>query len=170
MGRRYVFANYISHKQVVFWIYEELSKLISKKPNIKLENEKTTWKDHFAKKDIQMVHLYVGKWNDVQHHWPFSSVQFSRSVVSDSLRPHESQHARPSCPSPTPRVHSNSCPLSQWCHPTLSSSVILFSSWVNLFQHQCLFQWVSSSNQVAKVLELQLQHQYFQWIFRTDFL
>ena len=54
--------------------------------------------------------------------------QFSHSVVSDSLRPHESQHARPPCPSPTPRVHSDSCPLSQWCHPTISSSLIPFSS------------------------------------------
>ena len=57
-----------------------------------------------------------------------SSVQFSHSVVSDSLRPHESQHARPSCPSPTPGVHSNSCPSSRWWNPALSSSVIPFSS------------------------------------------
>ena len=56
------------------------------------------------------------------------SVQFSRSVVADSLRPHESQHARPSCPSPTPRVYSNSCPSSRWCHLAISSSVIPFSS------------------------------------------
>ena len=56
-----------------------------------------------------------------------SSVQFSCSVVSDSLRPHESQHARPPCPSPTPGIYSNSCPLSQWCHPTISSSFIPFS-------------------------------------------
>ena len=55
------------------------------------------------------------------------SVQFSRSVVSDSLRPHESQYARPPCPSPTPRVHSNPCPLSRWCHPIISSSVVPFS-------------------------------------------
>ena len=58
-----------------------------------------------------------------------SSVQFSRSVVSDSLRPNESQHASPPCPSPTPRVHSDSRLLSQWCHPAISSSVIPFSSW-----------------------------------------
>ena len=58
----------------------------------------------------------------------FSSVQFSHSVVSDSLPPHESQHTRPPCPSQTPRVYSNSCPLSRWCHPTISSSVIPFSS------------------------------------------
>ena len=59
----------------------------------------------------------------------FSSlVQFSRSVVSDSSWSHESQHPRPPCPSPTPRVHSNSCPLRWWCHPAISSSVIPFSS------------------------------------------
>ena len=58
----------------------------------------------------------------------FSSVQFSHSAVSDSLRPHESQHARPPCPSPTPGVYSNSCPSSWWCHPAISSSVVPFSS------------------------------------------
>ena len=58
----------------------------------------------------------------------FNSVQFSRSVVSNSLQPHESQHARPPCPSPTPGVHSNSRPLSRWCHPAISSSVVPFSS------------------------------------------
>ena len=56
------------------------------------------------------------------------SVQFSHSVVSDCLRPHESQHSRPPCPSPTPRVHSDSRPSSQWCHPAISSSVVPFSS------------------------------------------
>ena len=54
--------------------------------------------------------------------------QFSRSVVSDSLRPHESQHIRPPCPSPTPGVYSNSYPSSRWCHPAISSSLVLFSS------------------------------------------
>ena len=58
----------------------------------------------------------------------FSSVQFSCSVMSHSLRPHELQYARPPCPSPTPRVDPNSCPSSRWCHPAISSSVILFSS------------------------------------------
>ena len=58
----------------------------------------------------------------------FSSVQFSRSVMSNSLRPLESQQARPPCPSPSPRVHSNSRPSSRWCHPAVSSSVIPFSS------------------------------------------
>ena len=58
----------------------------------------------------------------------FSSVQFSHSVMSNSLRPHESQHARPPCPSPIPRAHSNSSPSSLWCHPAISSSVVPFSS------------------------------------------
>ena len=58
----------------------------------------------------------------------FSSVQSSRSAMSDSLRLHESQHARPPCPSPTPGVYPNSCPSSQWCHPAISSSVVPFSS------------------------------------------
>ena len=58
----------------------------------------------------------------------FSSVQFGSSVLPDSLQPHGLQHARPPCPSPTPRVYSNSCPLSQWCHPAISSSIIPFSS------------------------------------------
>ena len=69
-----------------------------------------------------------------------SSVQFSCSVLSDCLRPHESQHARPPCPSPTPAVYSNSCPLSQWCHPAISSSVVPFSSCP-----QSLLAWVFSN-------------------------
>ena len=76
-----------------------------------------------------------------QGHWAefpvlnrrFSLVQFSHSVVSESLQPHGLQHARLPCPSPTPRAYSNSCPLSQWCHPTISSSVIPFSSFLQYF-------------------------------------
>ena len=67
-------------------------------------------------------------------------VRFSCSVVSDSLRPHELQHTRPPCPSPTPRVYPNSCPLSQWCHPTISSSVIPFSSCLQSFPTSGSFQ------------------------------
>ena len=96
------------------------------------------------------------------------SVHFSCPVMSDSLRPHELQHARPPCPSPTPRVYSNSCPSSWWCHPAISSSVGPFSPAPNPSQHHGLFQWVSSSNEVAKVQEFQLQHQSFQWRPRTD--
>ena len=65
---------------------------------------------------------------DLPPNLQFSSVQFSCSLMFNSLRPHESQHARPPCPSPTPRVHSNSHPLSQWCYPAISSSVVPFSS------------------------------------------
>ena len=104
--------------------------------------------------------LYTSRWSQ--------SVQFSRSVMSNSLRPHEPQHARPPCPSPTPGVYSTSCPSSRWCHPAISSSVVPFSSFPQSLQHQGLFQWVNSSHQVAKVLEFQLQHQPFQWTHRTD--
>ena len=94
--------------------------------------------------------------------WPLSylEVQFSCSVVSDSLWPHEPQHARPPCPSPTPGVHPNLCPLSRWCHPTISSCVIPFSSCPQSFQHQGLFKWVSSSHHgevcclISKYLEI----------------
>ena len=83
--------------------------------------------------------------------------------MSNSLQSHELQHARLPCLSPTPGAYSNSCPLCQWCHPTISSSVVPFSSHLQSSHHQHLFQWVSSSHQVARVLES------FWWIFRTDF-
>ena len=98
------------------------------------------------------------------------SVQFSLSAVSNSLRPHGLQHARLPSPSPTPGACSNSCPLSRWCHPTISSSVVPFSPTFDFSQNQGLFEWVGSLHQVAKVLEFQLYHQSFQWRFRTDFL
>ena len=69
---------------------------------------------------VKMVNCYI--------FLKIASVQFILSVVSDSLRPHVSQHSRPPCPSPTPGVDSNSCPSSQWCHPAISSSVVPFSS------------------------------------------
>ena len=72
----------------------------------------------------QLSHLRSPNQLSVQ----FSSVHFSHSVMSDCLWPHESQHARPPCPSPTPGVHPNSCASSQWCHPAISSSVVPFSS------------------------------------------
>ena len=84
--------------------------------------------------------------------------RFSRSVVSDSLWPHGLQHARLPCSSPTPGAYPNSRPLSQWCHPTIPSSVIPFSSRLQSFPTSRSFRWVSSLHQVAKVLELQLQH------------
>ena len=95
-----------------------------------------------------------GPWQTTVHQ--IRSDQISRSVMSDSLRPHELQHARPQCPSPTPGVHSDSRPLSQWCHPAISSSVIPSPPAPNPSQHQSLFQWVNSLHEVAKVLEFQL--------------
>ena len=74
------------------------------------------------------------------HQWEFSLVQFSHSVVSGYLRPHELQHSRPPCPSPTPGVHLNPCPLSQWCHPTITSSVVPFSSCLQSFPASGSFQ------------------------------
>ena len=94
-------------------------------------------------------------------------VQFSHSVMCDSLRPHELQHARPPCPSPTSGVHPNPCPLSRWCHPTISSSVVPFSSCLQSFPASGSFQMDQLFIPVAKVFEFQLQHQSFQWIFRT---
>ena len=98
------------------------------------------------------------------------SCQFSCSVMSDSLRPHGLQHARLPCPSPTPRAYSNSCPLSWWCHPTFSSSVVPFFFHLQSFPAARSFPMSQFFHQVARVLEFQLQHQSFQWIFRTDFL
>ena len=83
------------------------------------------------------------------------SVKFSRSVVPDSLRPHESQHTRPPCPSPAPGVHPDSRPSSQWCHPAILSSVILFSSCPKffpaseLFPMSQLFTWGGQSTGVS---------------------
>ena len=84
----------------------------------------------------------------------FSLVQFSRSVMSDSLRPNGLQHARHPCPSPTPRAYPNSCPLSRWCHPTISSSVIPFSSCLQYFPALGSFpmsQFFSSGDQSIEV-------------------
>ena len=95
-----------------------------------------------------------------------SSVQFSRSVVSSSLRPHELQHAKPPCRPPTPGVHSNSCPSSQWCHPAISSSIIPFSSCPQClpasdsFPMSQLFTWGGQSigvSALASVLPMNIQ-------------
>ena len=75
------------------------------------------------------------------HNEKKNTVQFRCSVMSDSLQPHGLQHIRPPCPPSTPGVYTNSCALSLWCHPTISSSVVPFSSCLNLSQHQGLFKW-----------------------------
>ena len=97
-------------------------------------------------------------------------VVFSHSVMSDSLWPHGLQHTRPPCPSPTPGVYSNSCPLSRWCHPTISSSVVTSSSHLQSSPASGSFPVSQFFVSDGQVLEFQLQHQSFQWIFITDFL
>ena len=98
----------------------------------------------------------------------FSSVQFSCSVVSDSLRPHEPQHTRPPCPSPTPGVYPNPCPSSRWCLPSISSSVVPFSSCPRSFPASesfpmsQLFAWGGQSIGVsASTLVLPMNTQYW---------
>ena len=98
------------------------------------------------------------------------SVQSVQVISRVRLQPHEPQHPRPPCPSPTTEVHPNPCPLSWWYHPAISSSASPSPPALNLSQHQGLFKWVSSSHLVAKVLEFQLQHQSFQWTPRTELL
>ena len=93
---------------------------------------------------IRWVHLLYSSPGQFLQSW--ESVQFSHSVMSDFLQPHGLQHVRPPCPSPTPGVYSNSCPSSQWCHPTISSSVVPFSACLQSFPDQGLFQWVSFSH------------------------
>ena len=90
--------------------------------------------------------------------------------MSNSSRPHGLQHTRLPCTSPTPGAYTNSCPSSRWCHSTTSFSVVPSAHALILSQHQGLFKWVSSSHQMAKVLELQLHRQSFHWIFRTVFI
>jgi len=110
--------------------------------------------------NIQACHVLQMKWQ------LYHSVQFSCSVVSDSLRPHESQHARPPCPSPTPGIHPNSCALSRWCHPAISS-VVPFSSCPQplpaseSFPMSQLFAWGGQSTGVsasASVLSMNTQN------------
>ena len=94
---------------------------------LSLTNEARTYSGARAASSIK------GAGKTGQLHVQFSSVQFSHSDMSDSLQPHELQHTRPSCPSPTPGVHPNPCPSSWWCHPTISSSVIPLSSYPQCF-------------------------------------
>ena len=107
----------------------------------------------------------------------FSSVQFSRSVVSDSLRPHESQHPRPPCPSPTPGVHPDSRPLTQWWHPAISSSVVSVSSCLQSllasesFPMNQLFPWGGQSTGVSALVSISPSKEHPGLIsFRMDWL
>ena len=101
---------------------------------------------------------------------PFNSVQYSHSVISDSLWPLGLQHNRLPCPSLTPRACSNSCPSSQWCHPTISSSVVPFSSCLPFFPNIRVFSNESVLRiRWPKYWSVSFSHS-FWWIIRTDFL
>ena len=104
---------------------------------------------------ISMLWIFPHAIYSFMIHLNMKSDQISRSVLSDSLRCHESQHARPPCPSPTSGVHSDSCPSSQWCHPAISSSVVPFSSCPQSlpasesFPMSQLFAWGGQSTEVS---------------------
>ena len=105
----------------------------------------------------------------------FSSVQFSCWVVSDSLWPYRLQHTRPCCPSPTPRLYLNSCPLSQWCHPTISSSVVPFSSRLQSFPASRSFQmsqcFASGGQSICFSFSISPSNEYSELTsFRMDWL
>ena len=135
---------------------------------------------HWQMGSLPLSHL--GKWSHKtvlwisEQYFPLFSCVILGSIVLRARKLENSRLFKPLlmlqvclCTSPTPGVYSNSCLLSPWCHPTISSSVVPFSC-LQSPQHQGLFKWVSSLHQVAKVLEFQLQHQSFQWTPRTDLL
>ena len=111
----------------------ELATIYITKSDVNI-NINRIWNYFFLLKSKTVYSLLGGKlfsqrkWNNFYLRGQIRSDQISHSVVSDSLRPHESQHARPPCPSPTPGIHPDSHPTSQWCHPAISSSVVPFSS------------------------------------------
>ena len=120
----------------------------------------------FVHSSVYFCHLFLISSASVQ----FISLQFSCSVVSDSLWPHEPKHARLPCQSPTPRAYSNSCPLRWWCHPTISSSVIPFSYCLQSFPASGSFkmsQLFASDGQSIGVLG---STSVLQWTPRTDLL
>ena len=131
------------------------------------KNKKLSWWSKYFTvfEGTYVINSFSLSWfRDLENIWVWRySVQFSRSVVSDSLLPHGLQHARLPCPSPTPGVYPNhvhrGSDAIQPSHPLASPSPPA----LNLSQHHSLFQWVSSSHQVAKVLEFQLRHHSFQW-------
>ena len=119
---------------------------------------------------LTLLHtMRVSDWQSLypssQRVWECEQLLFSHSIMSESVTQWTVAHR-----TFLSFTISNSCPLNWWYCPTTSSSVTLSPPSLNLSWHQGLFQWVGSSHQVAKVLEFQLQHQSFQWIFRTDFL
>ena len=107
-------------------LYKEHQQINKKKANSQTEYLTRTMHRQFTDKESGVTNKQAKIFNFISYSVQFS--QFSRSGLSNSLRPHEPQHARPPCPSPTPGVHSDSCPSSRWCHPAVSSYVVPFSS------------------------------------------
>ena len=152
-----------SQTQLSNWTELKMSKLL------KYNND--PWgKSHFShnweksKKKDTVICFLLKVWNDTE------VVFFSPSVMSNSFQSHGLQHTSLPCPLLSPGVCSNSCLLSQWCHPSISSFVVPFSSCLQFFPATKSFPMSHFLHQAAKVLELQLQHQSFQWIFKVDFL
>ena len=108
---------------------------------------------------LRQIYVYL-------HMYQFNFITQSCPTLCD---PMDCSNPRFPCFSLSPQVYSNSRPLSRWCHPIISSSAAPFSSHLQSFPASGSFQWISSSHQVAKILEFQLQHPFFQWIFRTDY-
>ena len=113
---------------------------------------------------------FLAIFTETKNMYAFSSVQFSHSVMSNSLRLHGPQHARPPCPSPTPRVYPNSCPLSRWCHPTISSSVVPFSSGLQSFPASGSFPMNQLFASGGQSIGVSASTSVLQWIFRVDVL
>ena len=123
---RFLWEKFLSELFIILWNKIYFIWNLALEPNFKKGNNKKLINQHFQRNCRYEINWF--------------SVQFSRSVMSDSLRPHESQHNRPPCPSPTPAVHSDSRPSSRWCHPAISYSVIPFSSCPQSFPASESFQ------------------------------
>ena len=129
----------------------------------------------FLELDVTSIMYMPNQFISIGSLWPifkisFSSVQFSSSVISDPLWLHELQHARPLCPSPTPGVYPNSCPLSWWCHPTILSSVVSFSSCPQSFPASGSFQMSQFFASGGQSIGVSASASVLQWIFRIDLL
>ena len=122
---------------------------------------------HRQKNESGPLSNFIEKINSKQIH---DLVQFSCSVVSNSLQPHEPQHTRPTCPSPTPGVYPNSCPLSWWCHLTISSYVIPFFSCLQFFPMSGSFEMSQLFTSGGQSIGVSASTSVLQWIFRTDFV
>ena len=132
------------HQDFIFFFISVVNTYLSKENSSLLVPDYLIWgtKCWYSLDNFQQILPYI--WQRVRFSLFFKflmhSVQFSCSVMSDFLRPHGPQHARPCCPSPTPGAHPNPCPLSRWCHPTISSPVVCFSSCPQSFPASGSFQ------------------------------